>query len=211
MREAGMPAMELRKMIADERTDLLEFLRTLSAQEWVTPSLCHGWRVRDVVAHLLWDDISVGRYVLVGARYRQPDRVNQHYVDEAKKLSTSELMTKLASTIHGGWISRVTPAGVLADLVVHHQDIRRPLNKPRTIEQARLRHTLDHPNRFAKPRRFMAGLKFTATDMNWSTGRGPEVRGCGEALALAIVGRAAVVGELTGDGVAELAHRMEMP
>jgi uncharacterized protein (TIGR03083 family) len=201
--------LNLREQIADERSELLNFLRSLSTEEWETPSLCRGWCVRDVVAHLLWDTISVRQYIWVGARYRSPDRVNQFYVDQAKGLPTSELLRLLGTTIDGGWISRLTPAGVLADLVVHHQDIRRPLNKPRTIDASRLRHTLNKPNRFAHPRRFMSGLSFIATDVDWSTGDGPEVRGRGESLALAIVGRGVVLDELTGDGVALLARRIE--
>lgn len=195
-------------MIAAERIELLEFLRTLSVDEWLVPSLCEGWRVRDVVAHLLWDNVSIPRYLWVGAKYRHPDRVNQHYVDRARDLPTSELLTGLESTIGGGWISRTMTAGVLADLVVHHQDIRRPLGRPRTIEPARLLHALRQPNRFAHPRRITKGLKLTATDLDWTTGAGPEVRGCGEAVAMAIVGRAAVLDELTGDGVAILAQRI---
>jgi uncharacterized protein (TIGR03083 family) len=195
-------------MIAAERTELLEFLRTLSADDWLAPSLCEGWRVRDVVAHLLWDNVSIGRYLWVSARYRLPDRVNQLYVDQAQDLPTSALLTGLASTIGGGWISRTIPAGVLADLVVHHQDIRRPLGRQRTIEPARLLHALQKPNRFAHPRRITKGLKLTATDLDWTVGAGPEVRGCGEALALAIVGRKSVVDELNGDGVAILARRI---
>jgi uncharacterized protein (TIGR03083 family) len=195
-------------MIAAERSELLEFLRTLSADEWLVPSLCEGWRVRDVVAHLLWDNVSIGRYLWVGARYLRPDRVNQYYVDRARDVPTSELLACLESTIGGGWISRTMSAGVLADLVVHHQDIRRPLGRPRSIEPARLLHALRQPNRFAHPRRITKGLKLTATDVDWTSGAGPEVRGSGEAVAMAIVGRAAVLDELTGDGVAILAQRI---
>ena len=50
-------------MMAAERTELLEFLRMLPADDWLAPSLCEGWRVRDVVAHLLWDDVSIGRHL----------------------------------------------------------------------------------------------------------------------------------------------------
>ena len=195
-------------MIAAERTELLEFLRTLSAQDWLAPSLCERWRIRDVVAHLLWDDVSVARYLRVGVTYRSPDRVNQYYVDQASALPTSDLLATLASTIGGGWLSRTMPEGMLADLVVHHQDIRRPLDRPRTIEPARLLHALRNPNRFAHRRRITKGLKFIATDVDWISGAGPEVRGPGEALALAIVGRHTVLGELDGDGVALLAQRI---
>jgi hypothetical protein len=82
------------------------------------------------------------------AKYRSPDHVNQYYVDQARDLPTSELLTGLASTVGGGWTSRTRPKGILADLVVHHQDFRRPLGRPRTIEPARLRHALQKPNPF---------------------------------------------------------------
>jgi hypothetical protein len=119
------------------------------------------------------------------------------------------LLTGLGSTIVGGWISRTRPKGILADLVVHRQDIRRPLGRPRTIEPARLRHALQTPNPFTTHRWITKGLALTATDLNWSVGEGPEVRGTGEALALAIVGRGAVLGELEGDGVVILAGRID--
>jgi hypothetical protein len=83
------------------------------------------------------------------AKYRSLDHVNQYYADAARDLPTSELLTGLASTVGGGWTSRTTPKGILADLVVHHQDIRRPLGRPRIIEPARLRHALQKLNPFA--------------------------------------------------------------
>jgi uncharacterized protein (TIGR03083 family) len=199
--------MGLRDMVAAERADLVEFLRTLSDDDWLVPSLCVGWRVRDVVAHLSIDTVSIATYVGALVRKRTPDRVNQHFVDEAKDLPTPELVSRLESTIGRGWISRTMPSVILADLVVHHQDIRRPLGRSRTIEPARLLHTLRHPDPFANPRRYAKGLRFVASDVDWAAGSGPEVRGSGEALALAMVGRSAVLDELEGDGVAILAKR----
>jgi Mycothiol maleylpyruvate isomerase N-terminal domain len=55
--------MGLREMIVAERADLVEFLRTLSGDDWLVPSLCEGWRVRDVVAHLQVDTVSVAQYL----------------------------------------------------------------------------------------------------------------------------------------------------
>ena len=43
---------EVWQMIDDERLGLADFFDDLSAQEWETASLCAGWRVRDVAAHL---------------------------------------------------------------------------------------------------------------------------------------------------------------
>jgi uncharacterized protein (TIGR03083 family) len=161
-----------------------------------------------VVAHLQVDSVSVAEYVGALVRKRSPDRVNQYFVDQAKDLSTSELVSRLESTVGRGWASRTLPGVILADMVVHHQDIRRPLGRGRTIDPARLLHTLRHPDPFANPRRYSKGLKFVATDIDWTSGSGPEVRGSGEALALAIVGRSAVLAELEGDGVAVLAQRI---
>jgi uncharacterized protein (TIGR03083 family) len=200
--------MRLREMVAAERADLVEFLRTLSDDDWLVPSLCEGWRVRDVVAHVLIDTIPITTYLGVSVRKRSPDRINQHFVDQSKNLPTPELVRRLESTIDHGLVSRTMPSVILADLVVHHQDIRRPLGRHRTIEQARLLHVLRHPDPFANPRRITQGLKFAASDVDWTNGSGPEVWGTGEALALVIVGRSAVLDELEGDGVPLLAQRI---
>jgi uncharacterized protein (TIGR03083 family) len=200
--------MGLREMIAAERADLVEFLRTLSGDDWLVPSLCGGWRIRDVVAHLMVDSVSIGAYVGALVRERSPDRVNQYFVDQAKDLPPYELVNRLESSVDRGWASRIMPSIILADLVVHHQDIRRPLRCTRTIDPARLLHTLRHPDPFAHPRRNTKGLKFVACDVDWTVGSGPQVCGSGEALALAMVGRSAVLDELEGDGVALLTQRI---
>ena len=53
----------------------------------------------------------------------------------------------------------------------------------------------------------VAGLKLAATDIDWTFGDGPEVRGTGEALLLAICGRKAALDDLEGEGVATLRSR----
>lgn len=211
MRARGlwMEHVRLQAMLTAERRELLEFLRTLAPEDWLVPSLCEGWLVRDVVAHLLWDDIPVPHYLRVAATHRNPDRVNQHLVDEARALSVTELLARFESVVTaGGWLSRIAPGGMLADLVVHQQDIRRPLQRPRTVDPRRLRHALDQPNPFGRPQRYRHGLAFIATDIAWTRGTGPAVRGTAEALALASVGRGVVLDELEGDGVDELAARI---
>jgi uncharacterized protein (TIGR03083 family) len=52
--------MDLRPLARDERADFATFLSTLSPQQWEVPTLCAGWRVRDVVAHVIsYDELSV--------------------------------------------------------------------------------------------------------------------------------------------------------
>ena len=110
---------------------------------------------------------------------------------------------------------RGLPAGfnggiALTDGMIHHQDIRRPLGLPRDIPADRLRAALEFAQYAPVIRGFWhrRGLRLIATDVDWSTGSGPEVRGPGEAILLAIAGRDAVVDELDGPGLATLEPRL---
>jgi hypothetical protein len=58
------------------------------------------------------------------------------------------------------------------------------------------------------PRRRLAGLRFEATDLDWSWGSGPVLAGPAEALAMAMTGRAVALAELDGPGVAILRNRL---
>jgi uncharacterized protein (TIGR03083 family) len=200
--------MPVRQLVADERTDLVAFLRTLSDEDWEAPSLCAGWRVRDVVGHLLYDAVPASSYLRSAARHRGADRINEYWVTKAKTLSLSTLVDMLESSVGRGPFARLAPWIALADAVVHHQDIRRPLGRERTIPPQRLRTVLDHPDPFARPGRRSRGLRFVTTDVPWAKGNGPLVRGTGEAIALAVAGRGVVLDELEGDGVALLRQRI---
>jgi uncharacterized protein (TIGR03083 family) len=197
-----------RRMVADERRDLVAFLRTLSDDEWETASLCEGWRVRDVVAHVSYDAMSKPAYLLAAlSGVLGPDRANARLVDADRQTPTSALTDKLETSVGRGLVATLAPKLALADVVVHHQDIRRPLGKAREVPKDRILIVLDHPDPFTSPRRRMRGLRFVATDVGWSTGDGPEVRGKGEAIALAMAGRPVVLDELEGDGVDLLRRR----
>ena len=199
-----------RRLLADERADLVAFLRTLGSDEWDAPSLCEGWRVRDVVAHLLYDSSSLPSYVLEAVKAGfSAHRMNARAVKQFGGLAPADLISRLERSIDRGVVAGVAPAIALADVVVHHQDIRRPLHRPRDIPPARLLGVLDHPDPFAVPRRRVRGLRFVATDVDWSRGGGPEVRGPGEAIAMAVAGRRAALNDLDGDGVDLLRSRLD--
>lgn len=197
----------IREHVVAERAELVAFLRTLTPAEWETPSLCTGWRIRDVVAHLALDTLSPATYFRGVVTHPSPSRANEYFVRGFRDVPPGNLVDRLEKSAATSWLTRFAPRLTLADHVVHHQDIRRPLGRPRTIDPDRLRRVLSHPDPFAFPRRFTRGLRFVATDVEWESGSGPEVRGPGEALALAMVGRP-VLGELAGDGVATLSARV---
>ncbi|GAB3698739.1 maleylpyruvate isomerase family mycothiol-dependent enzyme [Saccharopolyspora tripterygii] len=201
------------EMAVAERTDLAEYLATLTPQQWEEPSLCAGWRVRDVVAHaisydgLTWFDV-LKRAARAGFR---PAAINDLGVAESRARTNGDLLARLRDnlrptgplTVMGGMIP-------LVDALIHHQDIRRPLGHPRDIPPERLRAalrlSLRAPPIGAGTR--AAGLRVVATDLDWSRGDGPVVEGPGEALLMALAGRPTSVAELSGDGVKTLVARL---
>jgi hypothetical protein len=98
----------------------------------------------------------------------------------------------------------------LTDGMIHQQDIRRPLGLPRTIPAERLvpalRTALFAPTLLGVVR--VRGVRLVASDLDWSFGRGPEVRGPAEAILMTVAGRQAAVGELSGPGQPQLARRV---
>jgi len=205
--------MDARVLAEAERTDLAAFLATLTPQQWDSPSLCAGWRVRDVVAHVVSYDAldlqGLGRRFLQGRLLL--DRINGLGVAEHADRTPAEL----TALVHEHRSPRGLTAGfggriALVDGLIHHQDIRRPLGLARQVPAERLRAAL--PFALAAPpvRGFwhVRGLRVVATDLDWSAGRGPEVRGPGEAILMAVAGRTGVARELEGPGAARLLQRL---
>jgi uncharacterized protein (TIGR03083 family) len=197
-------------LAADERRDLADLLDTLTEEEWAAPSLCAGWSVRDVVAHVIsyehlgWAGV-LGRMARAGFN---GERANALSLREARGASTAELVRSLRaharpSGLTAGFGGRIG----LTDGVIHHQDIRRALDRPRTIPGDRLRVALDMALKAPTlpSRKRARGLHLVGTDLDWSVGDGPEVHGPGEALLLAIAGRTAALDDLTGPGLHQLA------
>lgn len=204
--------MDLMRLAQDERADLAAFLATLSPQQWRAPTLCAGWRVLDVVAHVISYDELSGRGLVrrfVKGRFI-PDRINAVGLAEYNTGQPEELLRLLEKHLE----PRGLPAAfggmiALVDGTIHHQDIRRPLGMPRAIPAERLLPALRCALIAPVIRGFWRtrGVRLVATDLDWSAGLGPEVRGPAEALLMAIAGRRGAVGELSGPGQRKLANR----
>lgn len=195
----------------EERSDLAAFLQTLTPEEWTAASLCDKWTVKDVVAHI----VSYEELTFIGLVKRFAKgwivHANEEGVKEFSQMSPDELLDFLRRHLRpqgltagfGGMIAFV-------DGTVHHQDIRRALGYPRTVPVNRLERIL--PLVPGNPRlgagRRIKGLRLQATDVDWQRGSGPEVRGTGEALLMAMTGRREALKELVGPGLVTLAERM---
>jgi uncharacterized protein (TIGR03083 family) len=180
----------------------------LTDDQWTVPSLCPGWTVRDVVVHLAYHTHRSG----LKETLPNLDKTTAMMVEREDASSREGLLRWLTS--------RPAPAerksrGTLAELVIHQQDMRRPLGVPRDYPEDALRSSLDlcttrSGNIFVIDRRFRLGrgLRLVATDLEWTSGKGPEVRGTAEAILMAIAGRRGVISDLEGDGVRLIDHRL---
>lgn len=200
-------------LVVAERLDLLDLLRELTPQEWEAPSLCDGWRVRDVVAHLLsYEGQPVGSLASRALRGGLlPDRMNALGVRELAGVSTAELLERFEEHLAPAWPATLFGGRLgLTDTLVHQQDIRRALGRPRTIPGQRVRLALEFALT-APPLRGgwrARGTTLLAEDVRWQHGSGPVVRGPGEAVLMAIAGRAQALADLSGPGVPVLARRL---
>lgn len=210
-----MDSAALRRLHDDENADFSAFLHTLTEGDWERPSLCQGWRVRDVVGHILYgNELHLWTLPFRLARYGfSSDRSGRAYsIARAEGRTPGELLRAFDERDPWAGTCRVFPPRLtLLDRLVHHQDIRRALDRPRLVPEERLLAALDGTPTLgsvfgAKGR--TRGLQLTATDVAWTWGGGPGVEGPGEALLLAMLGRPDPLGELTGDGLATFAARV---
>lgn len=201
--------------IADERRGFADLIDALSAQQLTTPSLCAGWSVHDIAAHLVVPLVtSRGGVMLEVIRARGNfDRVNLVLTRSMARKPATEL----AALLRAHADSHFAPPGVgsiapLMDVIVHGQDARRPLGIVREIPRERLVAILEFLVARSTERGFLGNrpplaLRFEAGDIGWTRGDGPVVAGDGEALMMSLARRRVAFGELSGDGVAAFVSR----
>ena len=128
-------------LIDAERLDLADLLDSLAADEWDHRSLCEAWNVRDVVGHLLWvPSVKLASFLpkLVAARLNV-DRAIDHIARSAGQRPIDDLRADYRRLVGDRRLpQRTVASGVLADMIVHHQDIRRALQRPRTVPAERI-------------------------------------------------------------------------
>lgn len=192
----------LRDEIGAERAELAALLSGLPDQAWDAPTLCAGWRVREVVAHLsMLYRYSPARFLLELARSGgRFDRMADRCARRDGAVSPSELVSPMA----GNAVSVRKPAGVgfegaLIHDVIHGLDITVPLGLDRRVPPERLRIVLEAITQPKPLRHFgaeLAGVELRADDLDWRFGSGAPVSGAAQDLALVICGRRLPPGRL---------------
>ena len=201
-----MQEAEVRELVASERRELAGLLHGLSPAQWDAPSLCAGWRVREVVAHITMPfrysllQVAGGVVKDRGNVHRTSDRYARR---DAAALTTPELLASLADNAERVW---KPPGGgiqgALSHDVIHGLDITTALGADRAVPMDRLRLVLDGitPRRVAFFGVQLDGVELRADDMTWSYGAGTPVRGAAQDLLLVLCGRKLPAGRLHGRG-----------
>ncbi len=185
------------RAIDAQRIALAEILDDLSEQEWRHPSLCEGWTVRDVAAHLTMQQIGFGDLLrqtpLVVAARGNPNRVIHDAACRRAEQPTDALVAQIRGTVGSRRHNiGVTCRETLIDILVHSQDIVIPLglrlDLPPDAAAAAATRIWSRGWPFY-PRRRLRGYRLSATDISWTVGAGEEVSGPIASMLLLVTGR----------------------
>jgi uncharacterized protein (TIGR03083 family) len=199
-------------MIHAERRLLADYLETLSPEQWSARTWCDRWNVQELVGHLVASaSITFGHFapgfVASGFNFGKfTDKDLRQYAAG----SPDEVMSRFRAII----TSTRKPPGpayvALGEVMVHGEDIRRALGSEgdhpaeHVVTLAEMYKKTGGP---LKAKKRIAELRLAATDVDWSTGEGPEVRGPGMSLIMAMVGRQGALTDCSGPGVETLRSR----
>jgi uncharacterized protein (TIGR03083 family) len=165
--------------------------------------------VRDVAAHLTLAHARAAFAVPALIRARGSfDRMVHDTACAAAAAPTGELVAGIRAMVgsrrHAIGTTEVEP---LLDVLVHGQDIARPLGRERPVPPAAASTAATRAWSMGWPfwaRRRLRGVRLVATDSDWRVGSGPLVCGTTGDLLLLVTGRRQAVPQLSGPGVALL-------
>ena len=217
-RDSASDAEAVYRIATENRLLAADVFADLTPEQWRTPSLCAGWTIREVAAHLLEPlETEVNALKLLAHLVRYRGSLDRMVDDTARTVAarpTDELVsglrerasTRLAPPVIG-------PLGPMTDTCIHLRDAARPLGldvcPPPESWQPAMDFLVSKPaSRGFIPRDRLLGLRLTATDQDWQHGEGPEIRGSSEAIAMAVSGRPAALDDLAGPGTDVLRARL---
>ncbi len=203
--------------ITGQRLALCDLLERLQPQDWDTASLCDGWTVRDVVGHLtLATEETFGDMVMgmIKARGNFDRMTKGTAIARAQRFEPSALIEQIRATASSTRRAPMSsPLDPLVDIIVHTQDIARPLQVFYTPRPDHVTPALDHAvaSRWYGGRKRFADVTLEATDADWTAGSGDQpAAGAVTDLLLMATGRAAGLAGLSGPGVGPLKRRLNL-
>ncbi|NEK56889.1 maleylpyruvate isomerase family mycothiol-dependent enzyme [Geodermatophilus sabuli] len=203
-----MTTTDLMATITTERASFGDVLDGLSESDWNTPSLCSGWRVREVVAHMTMPfRYPAPRFLAEllrsrGSFARMADRVARRDAQAPIGVLLDGWRTNVAHPWKppGGGL-----AGALTHDVVHGLDVTVPLGVEHPVSERALRVVLDHATTPLSLRHSgldLTGTRLEADDLDWAFGDGEPLRGRARHLLLVLMDRRLPAGSLSGPSAA---------
>lgn len=200
-----MNAEAIRAAVIGERTDLTQVLETLTPEQWEHPSLCVGWRTREVVAHMTMPfRMSTTRFLIgmIRARGNFDRLADRQARADTETMSDQELLAQMRDNIEHPWRPPGGgAAGALSHDVIHGLDITVALGLPRVVPIDRIAIVLQE-TRGRNIKYFgtnLSNVRLEATDLDWTFGDGKALHGRGQDLLLVIAGRRLPEGRLVGE------------
>ena len=204
---------DLAGMIAAEYVALADLLEVSDGSVWDAPSLCEGWRTREVVAHMTMPARYTGPAFMAELEAAGGDftRLSNTVAARDAALDVSSLLGDLRSEVLHAWQPPGGgPQGALTHCVIHALDIIEAIPLDRRVPEDRISQVLaiiaapDAPNLFGID---LSGVELRADDVDWRYGSGSSVTGSAQALALVICGRLLPPGRLSGEAAGRFTRR----
>jgi len=207
-----MKATETWRYIHAERAQLAQDVASLTTSQWAAPSWCEGWTIQETFGHVVAAAEQTpmrffGQLASAGFDFNVfAERGALRVASAGSEEMIRRLRARTTTTNH-------PPAPVMAmlgEIVVHGDDIRRPLGLTHAPPEAALiavANSWKNSNLLIGSKRRITGVRLRATDVDWSHGAGPEVSGPLQSLVLAMTGRRGSHGDLSGEGLVLLSGR----
>ncbi|AKK02727.1 maleylpyruvate isomerase family mycothiol-dependent enzyme [Corynebacterium epidermidicanis] len=184
----------------------------LTEEQWNTQSLCDGWTVKNLVAHMT-STAQMNPLKFFGMFAMNGFNMAKMQAGEVVRLSEGSGAAVLGR-FNEVLDSESTPPGPvdswLGEAIVHAEDIRRPLGIEQDYPIELLTQVLDfykNSNLLIGTKSRIAGVQLKATDTDWSFGEGPAIEGQMLALLMAATGRREYLNEFTSEGLAIISGR----
>lgn len=211
---AADEAFDAHDAVRKSRLRLADYLDDLEPDDWTRPSLCEGWTVSDVVAHLSLSTTETWRDFIVGM-IRNLGNFDRWNATSARDQARRHIPHKLVTILRDQADSRDHSPGSstldqLVDLLVHGQDISRAIDSPFEMPLIPAVEAFEHAlgSRWYGAKKRFSGIRLSATDTHWESGTGHEIRGPVSSLLLLATGREAGLAQVEGPGVDTVGSRI---
>ena len=187
--------LDIQELVRPQLTALADVLQTQPASVADAPSLCAGWSVKHVLAHMTmaarYDGPAFGRELAAAGQDFQV--VSETVARRDGDLPFRQLLADLRSDTLAAWAPPGGGAmGALTHAVIHGLDITSALGRPRTSDDQATELVLAAMTDGVAAHfgTSASGHRLQATDLEWQFGEGPTTEAPAADLILALAGRA---------------------